>query len=99
VHEKREARQQSISIVREVRPFVAQASDDQFDLWFETQYIDTEAMSRRAVSLWLVRAECVRLAYAMKSRISDDGTLEQWIEAGKSDPLPGVRNVLLVSES
>jgi hypothetical protein len=69
------------------------------DLSFETQYIDTEAISRRAISLSLVRAECVRLAYAMKSRISDDGTLEQWIEAGKSDPLPEVRNALLTSES
>ncbi|WP_174916522.1 SIR2 family NAD-dependent protein deacylase [Burkholderia lata] len=65
------------------------------ELWFETQYIDTEAISRRAISLSLVRAECVRLAHAMKSRISDDGTLEKWIEASKSDPLPEVRNAML----
>jgi len=64
------------------------------DLSFETQYIDTEAISRKAVSLSLVRAECVRLANALKSRISDDGILAQWIEAGKSDPLPEVRHAL-----
>ncbi|MGF6646445.1 SIR2 family NAD-dependent protein deacylase [Paraburkholderia sp. GAS82] len=68
------------------------------DLWLETQYIETEATSRRAISLSLVRAECLRLAYAMKSRISDDGTLDRWIEAGKSDPLPEVRNALLDAE-
>lgn len=68
------------------------------DLWIESQYLDTEATGRRAISLSLVRAECVRLAYAMKSRISDDGTLDQWIEAGKSDPLPEVRNALLDAE-
>lgn len=64
------------------------------DLFFETQYIDTAALSRRAISLSLVRAECVRLAYAMKSLTGDDGTLDQWIEASKSDPLPEVRNAL-----
>ncbi|MBI0325550.1 SIR2 family NAD-dependent protein deacylase [Burkholderia plantarii] len=65
------------------------------DLWFESQYIDTEVTSRRAISLSLIRAECVKLAFAMKPRISDDGTLDQWIDAGKSDPLPEVRNVML----
>lgn len=64
------------------------------DLWPETQYVDAEVISRRAVSLSLVRAECVRLAYAMKLRTFDDGTLDRWIEASKSDSLPEVRNAL-----
>jgi len=69
------------------------------DLWFETQYIDTEPVSRRAISLSIVRAECVRLAHSMQSRISDNGTLERWIDTSKSDPLPEVRNALLVDRT
>jgi len=68
------------------------------DLRLETQYIDTDTTSRRAISLSLVRAECVRLAHVMKSQIGENETLGQWIEAGKLDPLPEVRNALLDTE-
>ena len=64
------------------------------ELWFETQYIDTDPISRKAISLSLVRAECVKLAYLMTSRTVDDGTLKKWMETSKSDPLPEVRHAL-----
>ena len=45
----------------------------------------------RAVAISLIRAECVKLAMALKDRITDDGTLQAWIGEAKSDPLPEVR--------
>jgi len=45
----------------------------------------------RAVSVSLVRAECVKLAAALKGRVEDDGTLPALDDEAKSDPLPEVR--------
>lgn len=57
----------------------------------EFRYADVNFDSVRAVSISLVRAECVKLAVALKDRIADDGTLKAWIDEAKSDPLPEVR--------
>jgi hypothetical protein len=62
------------------------------DLLVETQYADIEHDSGRAVSISLVRVECVKLAAALrKEEVDDDGTLQKWIDAAPSDPLPEVR--------
>ncbi len=57
----------------------------------EFRYEDVDFDSVRAVSISLVRAECVKLAVVLKDRIADDGTLRAWIDEAKSDPLPEVR--------
>lgn len=54
--------------------------------------------SVRAVAVSLVRAECVKVALALKNRIADDGTLQAWIDEAKTDPLPEVRFSGLVSD-
>jgi hypothetical protein len=57
----------------------------------EFRYGNVDSDSARAVSLSLVRAECVKLAAALKDLIADEGTLQAWIDEAKSDPLPEVR--------
>ena len=57
----------------------------------EFRYEDIDLDSVRAVSISLVRAECVKLAVALKEHITDDGTLRAWIDEAKSDSLPEVR--------
>jgi hypothetical protein len=42
----------------------------------EFRYENVEFDTMRAVSISLVRAECVRLADALKGRVADDGTLQ-----------------------
>ncbi|MDR3483402.1 MAG: SIR2 family protein [Bradyrhizobium sp.] len=54
-------------------------------------YEDVTLNSMEAVSASLVRAECVKLAVALKERIADDGSFQAWIDEAKSDPLPEVR--------
>lgn len=62
------------------------------DLRQETKYSSILLNSRRAVSISLVRQQCVRLARLLKQKIlDDDGTLAGWLEEGRSDPLPEVR--------
>jgi hypothetical protein len=61
------------------------------DLREDTKYSSVLLDSRRAVSISLVRQQCVRLAQLLKQKISDDGTLDRWLEEGHSDPLPEVR--------
>src|SRR5262249_33907491 len=60
----------------------------------EFRYENTEFDTMRAVSVSLVRAECVKLAVALKRRVADDGTLQAWTDEAKSDPLPEVRFAL-----
>jgi hypothetical protein len=55
------------------------------------RYADIEPNTMEAVSGSLVRAECVKLAIALKERIADDGSLQAWIDEAKNDPLPEVR--------
>ena len=61
------------------------------DLREETKYSTVLLDSRRAVSISLVRQQCVRLAQLLTQKIADDGTLDGWLEEGRSDPLPEVR--------
>ena len=56
-----------------------------------TKYSSVLLDSRRAVSISLVRQQCVRLATLLKEKILDDGALAAWVEEGRSDPLPEVR--------
>jgi hypothetical protein len=58
----------------------------------EFRYVDKDAVGGvRAVTISLIRAEAVKLAVALKGRITDEGTLQAWIDEAKSDPLPEVR--------
>jgi hypothetical protein len=57
----------------------------------ELRYEDVDFDTMEAVSVSLVRAECVKLAVLLKNRIADDGTLQAWIDEAKDDPLPVVR--------
>ena len=61
----------------------------------EFRYENVEFDTMRAVSVSLVRAECVKLAAALKGCGADDGTLQGWIDEAKSDPLPEVRFALI----
>jgi len=54
--------------------------------------------SMRAVSVSLVRAQCVELARALQKRIPDEGILAVWIADGADDPLPEVRFASMTEE-
>jgi hypothetical protein len=57
----------------------------------DTKYSSVLLDSRRAVSISLVRQQCVLLADTLQQKIPDDETLDAWLEEGRSDPLPEVR--------
>ncbi|PLP96792.1 hypothetical protein [Cupriavidus pauculus] len=61
------------------------------DLFSRTNYTEIDPASSRAVSISLVRAQCVRLAAALTSQVQDDEALERWMEEAKTDALPEVR--------
>jgi hypothetical protein len=61
----------------------------------EYRYENVDFDTMRAVSVSLVRAECVKLADALKGRVADDGTLQGWNDDAKTDPLPEVRFALM----
>jgi hypothetical protein len=65
------------------------------DLRNTTQYADIKIDGPQAVWVSLVRAECTRLAAALKDRIADDGAIAQWIDGAPADPLPEVRFSLI----
>jgi hypothetical protein len=65
----------------------------------EVRYEDVALDTMDAVSASLVRAECVRLAVALKERVADDGSLQAWIDEASTDPLPEVRFSLTESSS
>ena len=60
----------------------------------EFRYENVDFDTMRAVSVSLVRAECVKLAVALKGRVADEGTFQGWIDEAKSDALPEVRFAL-----
>jgi len=64
---------------------------------FEFRYEDVDFDSVRAVSISLVRGECVKLAVVLKDHIADDNTLQGWLDEANSDPLPEVRFSLVNS--
>lgn len=61
------------------------------DLRIETRYEAIEIDSEEAITVSLVRRECVGLALALQPLISDDGTLTGWLDDARADPLPEVR--------
>ncbi len=68
------------------------------ELLVEQQYERIDLDSREAVSVSLVRAECVRLARALEDAGTrgPDGT--GWLNAAPSDPLPEVRFALAAED-
>lgn len=61
------------------------------DLRDETRYQQIESYSRAAVTVSLVRSQCVRLAKILLSHGSDDPILQAWIDDAVNDALPEVR--------
>jgi len=59
----------------------------------EFRYENVDYDSMRAVSVSLVRAECMKLALALKDRLGDQEILQAWIDEARTDPLPEVRFV------
>jgi hypothetical protein len=60
----------------------------------ETVYDVVDPASRTAVSLSIIRANCVQLANAIHSRGHHDGALKKWLDLAQNDPLPEVRYAL-----
>jgi hypothetical protein len=61
------------------------------DLREDNKYSDVPLDSRRAITISLIRQQCVRLAALLKQEIVDDGNLDAWLQEAGSDPLPEVR--------
>ncbi|BCF89100.1 hypothetical protein PPGU16_21670 [Paraburkholderia largidicola] len=64
------------------------------DLLTQTNYKEVDPASTRAISISLVRAECVQLASALLPEVTADGTLEAWLVQTRIDALPEVRLAL-----
>jgi hypothetical protein len=64
------------------------------DLISATAYDGIDLDSRDAVSVSLVRAECVRLARALQESGIDETNLSKWLADAAIDPLPEVRFAL-----
>lgn len=64
------------------------------DLMIEQQYERVDPDSREAVSVSLVRAECVRLARALEDAGTSNSHTAAWLAAASADPLPEVRFAL-----
>jgi hypothetical protein len=70
---------------------------DQIRLEFRYENVDFDSV--RAVSVSLVRAECVKLAVALKDCIADGDLLQAWKDEASADPLPEVRFSVANSET
>jgi len=57
----------------------------------DTRYSTLELDDPQAISISLVRQECVKLVKALQDRVTDDGTLTGWLDDARKDPLPEVR--------
>jgi hypothetical protein len=60
----------------------------------EFRYENVDFDTMRAVSVSLVRAECVKLATALIGRVADDGTLQGWIDDAKSPVYDGTGRIV-----
>jgi hypothetical protein len=60
-------------------------------LFLETKYDGIDIESRKAVSNSLTRAECVKLAAALRANGRTEQILTDWILESEGDPLPEVR--------
>jgi SIR2-like domain len=72
--------QQRLSLVEALR-----------DLFDETKYDRIESTGQRGLLLSLIRAECVKLAKQLFSLGVTDSAITDWIEVGRTDPLPEIR--------
>jgi hypothetical protein len=57
----------------------------------DTNYAEVVLDSQKAVTVPLIRKQCVILARKLLEKAGDKETLEGWISDGQSDPLPEVR--------
>ncbi|KAF7962292.1 hypothetical protein AWV80_23430 [Cupriavidus sp. UYMU48A] len=80
-----------LAIGRVPAEFPGRLMDALSDLLSRTNYMEIDTASIRAVSISLVRAQCVKLAVALMPLVEDDGTLERWLDEAKADALPEVR--------
>jgi hypothetical protein len=69
-------------------------SDALGDLLAETAYETIDPDSREAVSVSLIRAECVRLAHTLDNLGTRGAQVPAWLSAADTDPLPEVRFAL-----
>ena len=70
-------------------------SDALGDLLAETAYETIDPDSREAVSVSLIRAECVRLAHTLDNLGAGCAPVTAWLTIPDTDPLPEVRFALL----
>jgi SIR2-like domain len=75
-------------------PHIARLGEALDDLLVETAYANIDPDSREAVSISLVRAECVKLARALERIGAESAVTVAWIAAAEADPLPEVRFAL-----
>jgi hypothetical protein len=61
------------------------------DLFEDTKYDAVDIETRKAVSISLVRAQCVRLATTLRDAGHSDSVLLDWAREAELDPLPEVR--------
>jgi hypothetical protein len=64
------------------------------DLLTETMYENFASDSREAVSVSLIRTECVRLADALRNHCESGSSTATWLQIAETDPLPEVRFAL-----
>ena len=68
------------------------------DLFEETKYDAPEWTGARAISLSLIRAECVRLAKNLTDLGIENPAIADWIKVGQTDRLPEVRLALIEND-
>jgi hypothetical protein len=61
------------------------------DLLEETKYDQPDWTGPRAISMSVIRTECVKLAKDLANRGLTDKAITDWIEIGQTDPLPEIR--------
>jgi hypothetical protein len=61
------------------------------EMLVEYQYEKIDPESRQAITVSLIRAECVRIANALKITDAAADSVVAWLDAMNSDPLPEVR--------
>jgi hypothetical protein len=67
-------------------------------LWIDYDYERIDPDSRQAVSVSLVRAECLRLARALNDAGVSDPIIGTWLKLESDDPLPEVRFALAAAD-
>ena len=79
------------ALTADQRSLLVEALRDLFD---ETKYDRIKSTGQRELLLSLVRAECVKLAKQLSELGVTDPAITDWIDVGRTDPLPDVRGAL-----